>query len=685
MNYSKFRFTLDIHKHQSQISVPVMYGDTAVQLLITLSDGGMPYTIGKSCWAQFIASKPGIDEPLTRACLIEDGTTIRLDFDSDIANVAGVYNCEVRLYGAEGILTSPCFTMVVDPRVTNSIGMDSGEATNLLDQIGTAMAEFQKAEDARENAEAERVAAEEERQAVHNSLVSNVNLEVFDDGSIILQAFDATGNLASQSVIDSIGTDTIADQAVTSKKIAPGAVKSSHLAQSAVGSYELADEAVCDYHLDSALSGRLTGFDKTDAELDRRISQLEEHISDDYFVTDNDVAYEKAVPARACTYAKLASFGGMTHKSKNLFPYPYQESAIVKTINGITFTVNNDGSITVNGTATTTATFVLFQKTNAIMAGLLPGDTYTLSKSHADIHLFANTYKSGGVEQEWLHTLASPSTKAFPEDAVGVNCYLAVLSGVTVNNVTVYPMLNEGSTALPYELWYEGLRDSKVTEIKSHGANLISILPWANQTINGVTITLDEDGVYHLSGTATATSACLLPLDAKLPIGKYTLSLNCNKVIGTAFENAVYLVARGTDLDWKIQSSTHLSNAYVTVTTTTDIVDFMFAFMEGVNCDGLTIAPMCNEGDYIPYKPHREPISYPIPAAIQAINGYGKDGFVIDLEKQTSAYEGSEKPLPVQLKPIIEVEGGGSLEFVNEYKNPVPSTVKYLLKEESSV
>ena len=168
MNYSKFRFTLDIHKHQSQVSIPVMYGDTAVQLFITLSDGGMPYTIGKSCWAQFIANKPSVDEPLIRACIIEDGTTIRLDFDADIANVAGVYNCEVRLYGAEGILTSPCFTMVVDPRVTNSIGMDSGEATDLLDQIGLAMSQYKTAEEGRAAAEEERVAADEGRATAEN-------------------------------------------------------------------------------------------------------------------------------------------------------------------------------------------------------------------------------------------------------------------------------------------------------------------------------------------------------------------------------------------------------------------------------------------------------------------------------------------------------------------------------------
>lgn len=349
--------------------------------------------------------------------------------------------------------------------------------------------------------------------------------------------------------------------------------------------------------------------------------------------------------------------------------------------------------------------------------------------------------------------------------------------------------------------------------------NLISILPWANQTITGVTITLDKDGVYHLSGTATATSACLLPLDAKLPIGKYTLSLNCNKVIGTAFENAVYLVARSADGDWKIQSSTHLSSAYITVTTTVDIVDFMFAFMEGVNCDGLTIAPMCNEGDYIPYEPyyeglrdskvteikshgknmfnkdadcyqytigedvinesnayrtwfidvrgldnvcishnnlntagdlmvtavrdtklgtpidmryrtlykgqshsislqgnnyvavsiwhtwvdevapyiqveagsgatefepHREPISYPIPNEIQALEGYGEDGFTINTEEQTYTFGDVTNPLPIAFEPFIEVEGGGVIEFVNEYEKAVPTSITYLLKESAS-
>lgn len=163
MNYSIFRITLDIHRHQSQVSIPVMYGDTAVRLLVTLSDGGTPYTIGKSCWAQFVAEKPDVDEPLLRNCIIENGTTIRLDFDNGIADVAGVYNCEIRLYGAEGKITSPCFTMVVDPRVVADYVGDDMAANGFIDQIGTTMAAFLEAEEKRDTAETARDTAEQER------------------------------------------------------------------------------------------------------------------------------------------------------------------------------------------------------------------------------------------------------------------------------------------------------------------------------------------------------------------------------------------------------------------------------------------------------------------------------------------------------------------------------------------
>ena len=110
-----------------------------------------------------------------------------------------------------------------------------------------------------------------------------------------------------------------------------------------------------------------------------------------------------------------------------------------------------------------------------------------------------------------------------------------------------------------------------------------------------------------------------------------------------------------------------------------------------------TAGEICNAGDGaiyrnvmvsfdtdMPYTPYKS-ISYPIPAEIQAIEGFGKDGFVIDLEKQISDFNDDINPLPVPFDNLIEVEGGGSIEFVNEYEQAVPSSIKYLLKEESTV
>lgn len=135
MNYSKFRFTLDTHKHQSQVSVPVMRGDTAVQLYIALTDGGLPYTIGNSCFAIIIGNKPD-GNTFRHPCIIEGGgTIIRYDFQPGTSDLSGAVLCEVRLYGTNGILTAPCFTMVVDERIPHYDETVPADAITALDQV----------------------------------------------------------------------------------------------------------------------------------------------------------------------------------------------------------------------------------------------------------------------------------------------------------------------------------------------------------------------------------------------------------------------------------------------------------------------------------------------------------------------------------------------------------------------
>ena len=57
MNNSIFRINLDIHDTRTQASVRITQNDTARQIIISLSDGGVPYTISDDCYAVFTAKK----------------------------------------------------------------------------------------------------------------------------------------------------------------------------------------------------------------------------------------------------------------------------------------------------------------------------------------------------------------------------------------------------------------------------------------------------------------------------------------------------------------------------------------------------------------------------------------------------------------------------------------------------
>lgn len=169
MNYSVFRFTLNMHSHRSQASVPVFKGDTGVRLIISLSDGGNPYLIEEGCIAVLSGTKPDLTK-LYNQCLLENSieqngktyyTKIVYDFTEQTTSCGGVTNCEIILYGADGnIVTAPKFVIVVDEREVGQGDLTLSETEqNALDLAMSAAA----GEEARVSAEAERKTAEDER------------------------------------------------------------------------------------------------------------------------------------------------------------------------------------------------------------------------------------------------------------------------------------------------------------------------------------------------------------------------------------------------------------------------------------------------------------------------------------------------------------------------------------------
>lgn len=153
MNYSKYRFNLDMQSNISQVSLPVRQGDTSVNLYIGLTmDGGNPYLIEEGCRAVFVAKKAD-GNLLINDCMIEKGTTIRYTLTQQTTSFPGVTDCEIRLYGADGnVITTPRFILVVYERVApdEDIVLSETEKTVIDNIIST--------EQDRVIAEAERVA-----------------------------------------------------------------------------------------------------------------------------------------------------------------------------------------------------------------------------------------------------------------------------------------------------------------------------------------------------------------------------------------------------------------------------------------------------------------------------------------------------------------------------------------------
>jgi hypothetical protein len=162
------------------------------------------------------------------------------------------------------------------------------------------------------------------------------------------------------------------------------------------------------------------------------------------------------------------------------------------------------------------------------------------------------------------------------------------------------------------------LRSAKVTGVKSVGANLIPSL--SERTAHGVTIKKDTDGVYYLSGTATNNVDEIIQVG--LPKGRYSLKLNCSKAIGTATGDSIYIACRTSKMSWVLTIGAHQGDVFINAEVS-EIKDILFVISAGVNCDGVTIAPMLNKGStakpYTPYVEH----TLPIPEAVQALDGYG--------------------------------------------------------------
>ncbi len=125
MNNSVSRFSLDLERQDSQVYVTVRQGDTVKKLSAMLKERGTPYSITDGTTATLAAKKSnGTD--INAACTIEDNR-ILVVLPAEFTEAAGKLNACFILSGSEAALTSPPFTILVDPKAASIISESSQE------------------------------------------------------------------------------------------------------------------------------------------------------------------------------------------------------------------------------------------------------------------------------------------------------------------------------------------------------------------------------------------------------------------------------------------------------------------------------------------------------------------------------------------------------------------------------
>lgn len=120
--------------------------------------------------------------------------------------------------------------------------------------------------------------------------------------------------------------------------------------------------------------------------------------------------------------------------SKNIIPDAYAKST---TYNGITYTVNGDGSITANGTATGTSVCNVWGSNNS---QTLPAGTYTLSGCPTGGG--SSTYML--CSNDTTHKDTGDGVTFTLADDTAISFKIRINSGVTVSNLKFWPQLERG-------------------------------------------------------------------------------------------------------------------------------------------------------------------------------------------------------------------------------------------------
>lgn len=217
------------------------------------------------------------------------------------------------------------------------------------------------------------------------------------------------------------------------------------------------------------------------------------------------------------------------------------------TQDGITYTVNNDGSISVNGTATANGTYYMIGGNGSQPLTLKPGN-YVLSggiSGDAWIRMFDGT--------NYYDTDSSTIKSFILNDEINVWVGLRIKSGTTIN-ATFYPKLEQGTQASPYSPYGCGNVNEKISNKNLFTEKNMTSQSWLNGsgvatyistavTTDYIKAPLSRECIFSNINTASTGYFAVNQYDAnknRIAGDEYTTTTNFNQTF-TLRENCVYI------------------------------------------------------------------------------------------------------------------------------------------------
>lgn len=319
----------------------------------------------------------------------------------------------------------------------------------------------------------------------------------------------------------------------------------------------------------------------------------------------------KGLSSNDYTSEEKTKLGGVgTSQGRNLIPYPLTN----RITNGITYTVQSDGSVLANGTASAENNAYY----NFVYKTLKLGDTsYTLSCEGLPKSVYVYVYDET-IGKAVANVSDTPVAKTFVGDSTHTySLSINVGKGTPVFNLAIKPILEMGTIAHAYEPISESnvnLKDAidkvSTSQGSSQGRNLISY-PYYNGTSyesNGVTYTVNEvDGTITVDGKATKESDFRLinPYDTSdrkiLELGQtYTLSDGVNQFNSIGYQAPVYFQFVRIDTT-KNDFNYGISTNYGNMTWTANDANLLqygirIVVRSGVTVDNVVMKPMLEIG-----------------------------------------------------------------------------------------